>query len=307
MAIAQGSESKEVVRKLYIGVAPVYVVAVNPNKEVLNSFYRTNMDEEPEYIGESTIGSGDDETKVPQVRIDFLTMTNPEKSDGIEMKSKITFFLKKAIRYNKDKSKVQVIDKYGQTAWPSIEEAKVKAIPQYSNGPANLDKDYRPAYIGEEELTNFIKQYLNIPNPSYGYVDKNTGERVVRVLPNLDDALARLDNIDSYFKGDFKELESVLKLQPKNMVKAMFGVRTTDDNKEYQAVYTQMFLKNSITDYSRLDKDLQSRKEAGAYPTTEFSIAPLHEYKVEATNFSQTTEPKNPFEAPTEVKGPWDF
>lgn len=305
MAIAQGSESKEFVRKLYIGVAPVYVVAVNPNKEMLSKFYDTNIEEEPEYISESTVGIGDDETKVPQVRIDFLTMTNPEKSNGIEMKSKITFFLKKAVRYNRDKSKVQVVDKYGMFAWPSIEEAKNNQIPQYSNGPATLDKDYRPAYVGEEELTNFIKQYLNIPNPSYGYIDKNTGERVVRVLPNLDDALARLDNIDSYFKGDFKELESVLKLQPKNMVKTMFGVRTTDDNKEYQAVYTQMFLKNSITDYSRLDKDLKSRKDAGAYPTTEFSIEPLHEYKVEATDFSKPVD--TPFESPSEVKGPWDF
>lgn len=290
-AFASGSISKENTRKLYIGIAPVFVVAVNPNKAMLEKFFGTELDEEPEYVGEGKIGKDEDERVVPQVRLDFLVATNPAKSNGIEMKSRISFFLKKEFRYNKDKNKVQVIDKYGQTAWASIEEAKTKAIPQYESGPANIDADYRPAYIGEEDLVGFIKQYLNIPNPSYTYTDKNSGEKVTKSLKNPDEALARLDGIDGYFKGNYKELESILKLQPDNVVKVMFGVRRTDDNKEYQAVYTQKFLKNSITDYSRLDKDLQDRKNAGAYPSTEFSIEPLHEYNTDPTDFSQPAAP----------------
>ena len=69
----------------------------------------------------------------------------------------------------------------------------------------------------------------------------------------------------------------------------MFGVRTTDDNKQYQAVYTQKFLKNNVTDYSKLDEELQERKVAGAYPTTEFSVCDLKEYTVESTDFSDNT------------------
>lgn len=305
MAFASGSESKESNRKLYKGIAPVYVVGINPNKDMLGKFYDTEIEDEPEYIGESEIGTDENKRTVPQVRLDFLVVSQAEKCNGIEMKSKVTFFLKKAFRYNKDNTKVQVIDKYGQTAWPTIEEAKNHEIPQYSNGPANLDKDYRPAYIGEEELTGFIKAYLNIPNPTF--TQTKNGETVTRTIKNLDDALARLDNIDEYFKGNFKELESILKLQPKNVVKVCFGVRTTDDNKQYQAVYTQKFLKNVITDYSRLDEDIQSRKAAGAYPTTEFSIEPLHEYKVDATDFSATpTGGEMPF-APSDnaQAGPW--
>ena len=68
----------------------------------------------------------------------------------------------------------------------------------------------------------------------------------------------------------------------------MFGVRTTDDNKQYQSVYTQMTLKNSVTDYSRLDADVQQRKEAGAYSTTCFEVCDLKEYTVEATTFEQS-------------------
>ena len=242
-----------------------------------------------------------------------MVVSDAAKTNGIEMRTKITFFVKKAFRYNRDNTKVQVIDKYGQTAWPTIEEAKAHAIPQYENGPANLDKDYRPAYIGEEELTGFIKAYLNIPNPSFSYKDKNTGELVTKTLSNLDDALARLDSIDNYFKGDFKELDSILKLQPKNVVKACFGVRTTDENKQYQAVYTQKFLKNIITDYSKLDADIQGRKAAGSYPTTEFSIEPLHEYSVESTDFSAgampfpPANPTNGNAAPAAQAGPWGW
>lgn len=306
MAFASGSESKENVRKLYKGIAPVFVRAVNPNKTVLSSFYGVDIEEDPVYMGETEIGNDDNKKKVPQVRIDFLVITNPEKSNGIEMRTKISFFIKKAFRYNRDNTKVQVIDKYGQTAWPTIEEAKVHAIPQYENGPANLDADYRPAYIGEEDLVGFIKAYLNIPNPSFSYKDKNTGEIVVKTLPNLDDALARLDGIDNYFKGDFKELESILKLQPNNLVKACFGVRTTDENKQYQVVYTQKFLKNVITDYSRLDKDIQDRKDAGSYSTTEFSTEPLHEYNVEPTNFSTGVSQSSSEDSPS-ASGPWGW
>ena len=63
----------------------------------------------------------------------------------------------------------------------------------------------------------------------------------------------------------------------------MFGVRTADDGRQYQTAYTQMFLRNGASDYSRLDSDLQDRKANGAYPSVEFDANPLHEYKVEAT------------------------
>lgn len=44
MAFASGSESKEHVRKLYIGIAPVFVAAVNPNKALLSDFYNFDVE-----------------------------------------------------------------------------------------------------------------------------------------------------------------------------------------------------------------------------------------------------------------------
>ena len=52
-----------------------------------------------------------------------------------------------------------------------------------------------------------------------------------------------------------------------------------------------MFLKNTITDYSKLDADVQSRKAAGAYPTTEFEAVPLKEYANTPTDFGTGAAP----------------
>ena len=291
MAFAKGNvstEGNEV--KRYIGVAPVFVLGVNPNKKELEAIYNTSLDNDPEYINEVE----SDGHQVKNVRIDFITKSDPDKCNGIEFTSKVSLFLKEEYRYNKDKTKVQVIDKYGRTAWVTIEQAKAHEIPVYKNGPANLDKDYRPCYVGEEDLTNFLKAYLNIPN-----VMKYVNSTWVMV-DKPEDCEARLEHIQDYFKGNFKELKDAIALQPGNKVKVLFGVKTNTENKQYQAVYTPMFLKNSVTDYSRLDKDLQERKNGGAYPNTEFVVGDLKEYKVEATDLSSA--PDDPFQS-----NPWDF
>ena len=70
-----------------------------------------------------------------------------------------------------------------------------------------------------------------------------------------------------------------------------------------------MFMKNNITDYSKLDANLQERKAAGAYPTTEFTVGDLKEYNVEATDLSNSgTSGDMPFPASDVAGGtPWDF
>lgn len=300
MAFATGKESTEGnVVKRYIGVAPVSILAVNPSKTELEKIYDTEIENTPEYIGETEVGQEGTKYKVPQVRLDFIVQTDPEKSNGIDMKTKVSFFLAKEVRYNRDGSKVQVINKYGETTWLPIEDAKAGRVPENLSWfePA----DFRPAFIGEEELTGFIKAYLNIPNKSYR---KKNGEVVE--LKDKSEAEARLDHIQDYFSGNFSELRSAIALQPKNKVKCMFGVRTTDDNKQYQTVYTQKFLKNNVTDYSKLDEELQERKTAGAYPTTEFSVCDLKEYTVESTDFgSNGVNDDLPFDTAPESPSPW--
>lgn len=302
MAFSKGTESKEGnAVKRYIGVAPVFVLAVNPSKSELEKLYNTQLENDPEYLSEVEVG--EDRHKVQNARLDFIVKTDAEKCGGIEFTTKASFFIRNEYRYNKDQTKVQVIDKYGRTAWVTIEQAKAHEIPVYKNGPANIDKDYRPAYHGEEELTKFIKTYLGISN-----VMKYVNNTWIMV-DNPKDCEARLEDIAEYFKGNFKELKDVIALQPNNKVKILFGVKTTDDNKQYQAIYNQMFLKNATTDYSKLDENLQERKATGAYPTTEFTVCDLKEYNVESTDLSNSGASDDmPFPLGNDAGGtPWDF
>lgn len=302
MAFSKGNVSSEGNSvKRYVGVGSVFVLAVNPSKSELEKLYNTQLENDPEYL--SVVEVGEDKHKVQNVRLDFIVKTNAERCGGIEFTTKVAFFLRKEYKYNRDQTKVQVIDKYGRTAWVTIEQAKAHEIPVYKNGPANIDKDYRPAYHGEEELTKFIKAYLGIPN-----VMKYVNNTWVKV-DNPEDCEARLENIAAYFEGNFKELRDVIALQPNNRVKVLFGVRTTDDNKQYQAFYNQMFLRNNTTDYSKLDENLQERKAAGAYPTTEFTVCDLKEYDVESTDLSNSDTSGNmPFPPSNDASStPWDF
>ena len=284
MAIAKGKESTEATGyKRYIGVGAAFVKAVNPNKKEMEALYGREQENEPEYVG-TVERDGKD---IPNVRISFITNPDPDKyGEGILIPH--TYFLRREYRYNSDKTKVQVIDKYGRTAWVTIEQAKNHEIPMYSNGPANLDKDYRPAYVGEEELTQFLINYLNIPN----VMKYDRANNKWYLVDNPQDSECRLDEIEKYFKGDFTELRSAIALQPTNKVKILYGVRTTDDNKQYQTTYTRMTLKNSVTDYSKLDADvmeMKSRSTSASVAQTEYRVDDFQEYKVEATPITEST------------------
>lgn len=292
MAFGKGQQSTSGVDfKRFTGVGSVFVKGINPNKEELEKFFGREMENTPEYV--STVEMQGE--NVQQVRIDFLVETNPDNykdkaGNPIELKTRLTFFLRKIYRTSRE-GKVQVIDKYGRTAWATAEEVRNHQIPMYSNGkPANLDTDYRPAYSGEEDLTKFIIAYLGIPNcQTY---NKDTKEWKYVSADKLPECEARLTHIEDYFKGDFSEIKEIIGYQPNNEVKVLFGVRTSDDGHEYQTFYNRMFLKNSVTkknsdNYLKLAQDVEDTKNRGALSNTEFIIDDLQEYIVVPTNFNE--------------------
>lgn len=298
MAIAKGKVVTENEFKRYIGVASCFIKGLNPNKAELEKLYGNTLEEEPKYVGEVEAMEGDVKVKCPNVRLTFLALPDP-KSVGMEIKPiSVTLFLQRRYKYNRDKTKVQVIDKYGRFAWVTIEQCKNHEIPVYSNGPANLDKDYRPAYVGEEELTDFLIKYLNIPQ----VMRYNQSEKKWYLVENPEDSECRLEHIENYFKGDFSELREALSFQPTNKIKILFGVKMDNSGKQYQAAYTHMFLKNSVTDYSKLDAHVQEKKNAGAYSNVEFKTTNFCEYSVEATTFTDNNTPA-PFDT---LQNPWD-
>ena len=94
MAFSKGTESKEGnVVKRYTGVAPVFVLAANPNKAELEKLYNTQLENDPEYLSEVEVG--EDKHKVQSVRLDFIIKTDAEKCGGIEFTTKVYFFIRK--------------------------------------------------------------------------------------------------------------------------------------------------------------------------------------------------------------------
>lgn len=310
MAIARGNESQEAREfKRYIGVAPVFIKAVNPNKKEHEALFNTTLEEAPNYVTNTEVDGND----VANARIQVVFQPDVEKI-GFEMPLvTMTLFIQNRPRVGANSGKTQVIDKYGRTAWATPEELAAHAIPVYSNGPADIDKDYRPAYVGEEELMEFVKAYLCIP--SINTWDANLKKMVPNTKVKPEECECRFDNLDKIFKGDFSEIKDALGFQPTNKVKVMLGVRTSDDGKLYQAVYTRKFLRNSSTNFSSLDKELQemikNAAENGRTLNTEYAAVAVHEYSVEATTFTPTAgaapSEDMPFEpASSGSDSPWD-
>lgn len=303
MAFGKAQVSQEATEiKRYTGVGSVFVVGVNPNKAELEKLYDRELDKDPEYLTEKN--------GVTSARIDFIIKTDPTAkcNNGIELLTKFSMFIRNEYRFNKDKTKVQVIDKYGRTAWVTKEQAKNHEIPIYKNGPANIDKDYRPAYVGEEDITNFLKLFLGISNVEKWVKNEATGRReVVGLVDNPKDCECMLENIEDYFKGKFNEIKGAINMMPNNKIKVLFGVRTTDEGKQYQDVYTRKFLSNTVSVYDKLAEDVQTNKDNGAYPNTEFVIADLQEYTVQATNFNNTNNNNGdmPFDEETSASTDW--
>ena len=233
-------------------------------------------------------------------RIDFIVRIDDKdakdtEGNKIDAITRISFLLRDAYRYNKDETKVQVIDKYGRTTWVTKEQFKNKEVPVDKNGnPLRVDaSSYRPCVFGEEPLTNFIRVYLGIPN-----VEKWENQQIVGMIDNPEDAEVRLDHIKDYFNGDFKEIQEIATYQIENKVKARFGIRTTDDNKKYQTVFTELFLSGGSTNYAKLQKELDNAKALGRYPNTEFEVCPMKEYVETPTSFETPVDSSVPDDLP---------
>ena len=278
MAIKIGKQSEEGVFKLYKGIAAVNVLAVNPNKAELERITGRTYDEEPVYRGKDDDGN---ET----MRITFYTKTNPDAkvNSGIELVLPISFTLVKARRVGQQSGKIQVIDKYGRTAWVTPADLESKSIPQYSKGPANISADYRPAVIGEEFLINFLIKWLNIPGPA----NYKEGQWIMK--DNPEDSEVSI-NLAKVFAGDVSELAEVVNMAREYLIKVAVGIRTTEDGKQYHAVFTRDFAKNAVTDYSKLDAAITEFQNNGGAPNTVFDVNPLHENVVESTQFTPNTE-----------------
>lgn len=301
MAFAKGTvSSDEKVFSKYVGVAPVKILGINPSKAELEKLYGRTLVNAPEYTSTTTITRNNVTTPVKQVRIDFIVQTDAPRCNDIDFVSKVSFYLANSPRFTRSGEKVQVIDQYNQTAWITPKELQSKTLPINITW---VDKaSMRSAFVGEEELTQFIRTYCGIPGLSYK--DQTTGQIITLDDPSL--AIGRMDNISEYFTGNFRELKNILSSMPDNKIKVLFGVKTTANGKQYQDVFIRKFANNrvgadaSTNIYTAINKELIKSKAAGAYPNTEFEACPIKEYSVKATAFS-ADDSANPFDSDVNI------
>ena len=276
LAIGKTQESTEGFKK-YIGVGSSFVVAVNPTKKEFEDIIGHEVANDPEYVVNTDNGK--------EARIRFMVKTDPKTCNGIEIINQVMFTLRNAPAYNKDQSRVQVIDKYGNTTWANPEDAKAgKKLFSTTGKELKIDSSYRIACVGEADLIGFLKAYLCVGD-AFNYVNDSWVKK-----ENADDFLFSLEHVKDYFSGDFSEVKDAIALQPNNKVKLLYGVRTTDEGKQYQTIATRsgMVLYNSAGSkaLSKLVKDLANAKNSGSYASTDFRVQELSEYSVEPTNFS---------------------
>lgn len=302
MAVSRGrAATEEVVAKRLQGVAAGTIEALNPDlKTIKELFPNSQATEEPKYVGTTKVkNSKEDDVEVPQIRIALIFKTDPAIStnNGIETTLNIPIFLAKGYSYSHKNgvTKVQVIDKYGRTGWATQEEIKNHQVPQYANGPANIDRDYHPCYIGEDELVSFIIAYLGLPRPDVWNDDLKKFE--MKTKPEeLAESVCVLDHIDDYFKGDLSELREIIAYQPDNRVKVVLGIRTNQNGNQYQAAYTRQWIKLGANNYKSVIKAIEdaekASRDAGREPSTQYVVGPLEEVTLKATNYQEPPAPQ---------------
>lgn len=294
MAVSKGNNSEKVAIKRYTGVAPCYVLAVNPDEKKAAELLGYEAPIQP-YVTKAEVEG----KEMISVRLDFIVKTAVEKC-GVELTGKLTFFLQKAHNQGSRSGKFEVVDKYGRFAWATKEDITNKVIPTYnckdgSTMKANIADGYRLSYVGESLLMDFIKNYLVIPNVQKWDAKE---KKFKGLIDNPADAEARLDKIEDYFKGKFDELNKMLTYQPTNTIKLLFGVRSYEKEgqmRTVQTIYNRMTLSNRVTDYKKFENEIKERKANGGLSDTEFTFGDIKEYSVEATDFST---PSNTTSAP---------
>lgn len=286
MGIAKGqttTEQKQ--RDKYIGLSAVKILAINPTRAELEYIYNRQIDKEPNYSGVMEL----DGQQHKWMKIDFIV----QSLDIPDFKDKVSFFLSSKKVTNGDKTRGKIMDKYGRTAWATREEIQNNKIPQYTNGPARIDSNYRVLYSGEYDLTNFIRKYLAIDG-----VDVYNGSSW-EMRENPENYEVQLDSIEKILNGDITEIKEAINFQPNNFVKVVWGVKQANGF-TYQTCFTGEFAVGFSRRTTQLDKAINELKERGYMENEEYSTEPIKKYEVEATDLNSIITATNPFEKQTE-------
>jgi hypothetical protein len=242
-------ESTEFTKK--VGLFEAKVIAVNPDAEEYQEVLGIQLKEDSkqaEYLGEK------DGNKT--LRVDFWLEETKSKD-----KFKVTFFLENKVKENKDQTKKQYINNIGTCSWAADPNDLADWFTK---------REYRPAFVGEEELYNFLRTWL-------GNIDYRQDNAILQLEWN------------KLLKGNVKDLKEQVNSEWATNVVALATVKTVtkeDGDKEYQGVYNKAFLpaysikQFRLVDYgnsSELSK-LREKKTKDLKPHERFVLNVIGEY-----------------------------
>lgn len=200
------ANSQEFTKK--VGLFESKVIAINPTLEEYAEVLGIELKEgskATEYLGTSNDGN-------TSLRVD-IWLQEIKSGD----KFKVNFFLENKLKTNKDGTKAQYINNVGTTSWASDENN----LPDWFKG-----RDYRQAYVGEEELYGFLRTWL-------GNLDYRDADTVLEL------------DWKTLMKGNVKDIKSQIDGEYCTNVVALATVKTVEKDgevKEYQGVYNKGFL-----------------------------------------------------------------
>ena len=217
-------ENKEFVKET--GFFEAQVMCINPDRERLEKLLGTQLEKDPEYLGEDDKG---------RTKLNIVVWLKDVKTNRFKS---LRFFLRDVIRENvvkegEDKpKKKQYINNIGATSWADKESNLLDWF---------KERPYRLAHEGEEELYNFVVNWLS-------------GLEVKEASAVLSFDWNKL------MRGNVKEISEQIggpyESEDRTLV-CLSTVRTVTkdgETKEYEQVYNRAFLPGYVMKQIRLKK-----------------------------------------------------
>ena len=264
---AGGGENTNFPKK--VGLFESEIVAINPTIEEYSTILGMDLKEgskATDYLGETRDGN-------TYLRVDVWL-----KQVKTENLFKVSFFLEDRERENRDQTKKQYINSVGMSAW-AADEADL--WDWFTKG-----RDFRVAYIGEEELYDFMRTWLS--KLDYRHAD----------------TVLQLD-WKKLMRGNIGDLKTEVNGEWCNTVVALATVVVKErdgETKEYQGIYNKGFLGGytmkqfrlvDYTDKRTLDS-LRSRKPRDLKPHERFAVRVSGEYGCKDYYILKEIEEYNP-------------
>jgi hypothetical protein len=200
-------EAKISERKLYTGICPVNVIAINPTVDDLKKIYNKDEVNEPQYLSVNEEGR-------TKCRLDFYIKSDLE---DVDLLTKFSIYLE-------DKEDVSASGKkrFINLRTQSMYANSVEEIATNPNLTWFDIKTARVAKVGEVQLYEML---VRLTNASIE-----------------EDSRLELSNLDAMIKGNVSELREINEKVGKGL-KVLLGVK---DN-QYQDVYNRFFMKKGQT------------------------------------------------------------